>query len=198
MSRASSIGGIAFFCLKFIVFSAVFLFLWWWKVQPTYVGLIGRLTGAILQYIAQNPIEATLVEVDSSGVLSTKTSLEFVVKGQSYPIDAAFLVVNIPPYIALVLATPGLGLKRLVNILLSGLGILALGHILFLTLVFEFSAKIQESPEIPTAAGLFLMTLPFMLWIVLAYWDRLMQLFEEPAEAGAERDAESAGESPGE
>ena len=39
------------------------------------------------------------------------------------------------------------------------------------------------------------MTLPFMLWIVLAYWDKLMQLFEDPEATGAEHDTESTGES---
>lgn len=183
MSRASGIGGVAFFCLKFLLFSCALLFLWWWKVQPYYVTLIGHITGAILEHIARVPIEGMLVQVNAAGVLSSETDLVWIIDQQHYPINAGFLVVNIPPYIALVLATPGLALKRIPKILLYGLGILATGHILFLSLVFVFSRQIQESPEVPTAIGLFLMTLPFMLWIVFAYWDKLTLLFEEPEEA---------------
>ena len=179
MSGTGGVGRIAFFCLKFAVFSAVLLYLWWWKVQPQYVGLIGRIAGWILYNIANVPIEAMKVEIDPAGVLSTKTALVFIAEGQRYPIDVAYLVANIPPYFALVLATPGLAFRRVLKVLLIGLAILATGHILFLVLVFVFSGQVQESPEIPTAIGLFLMTLPFMLWIALAYWDKVVLLFEE-------------------
>ena len=64
--------------------------------------------------------------------------------------------------------------------MLIGLGILSTGHVLFLVLMFMFSGQAQESPEIPTALGLFLMTMPFVLWIALAYWDKVKLLFEEP------------------
>ncbi len=182
MSRASGIGRIAFFCLKFLVLSAALLFLWWWKVQPHYVTLIGHITRAILEHIAREPIDGMLVQVNTAGVLSSETSLVWIIGERERSSSVAFLVANIPPYIALVLATPGLALKRIAKILLYGLGILATGHILFLTLAFVFSRQIQESPEVPNAIGLFLMTLPFMLWIVFAYWDKLTLLFEEPEE----------------
>ena len=180
MRGAGGLGRIAFFCLKFAVFSAVLLYLWWWKVQPQYVGLIGRITGAILRYIMSVPIDAMKIEIDPAGVMSTKTILVWVVEGRRYPIDVSYLVANIPPYFALVLATPGLAIRRLLKVLLIGLAILATGHILFLVLVWVFSGQIQKSPEIPTAIGLFLMTMPFVLWIALAYWDKVVLLFEEP------------------
>ena len=187
MSRAGGLGRITFFCLKFAVFSAVLLYLWWWKVQPLYVGLIGRIAGAILHNLTNVPVEAIKVEVDPSGVLSTETTLVFIVEGRRKLIDVAYLVANIPPFFALVLATPGLAFKRMRNALLIGLAVLATGHILYLVLMLRFSGQAQESPEIPTAIGLFLLTLPFLLWIALAYWDKVMLLFEEPAEADAEQ-----------
>lgn len=176
---ATGVRRIAFFCLKFTVFLSVLLFLWWWKVQPQYVGLIGRITSAILRYIASVPIEAMIIEIDPAGVMSTKTILVWVIEGRQYPFDVSYLVANIPPYFALVLATPGLAIKRLLKVLLIGLAILAAGHILFLVLAFVFSAQIQKSPELPTAIGLFLMTMPFVLWIALAYWDKVKLLLEE-------------------
>ncbi len=187
MSGAGGVGRIALFGLKFAILSACLLYLWWWKVQPQYVGLIGRIAGWILHNFSSVPIVGMKVEVDPSGVLSTETSLVFLAEGRRYPIDVAYLVANIPPYIALVLATPGLAFKRIWRALLIGLAILATGHILFLVLMFMFSGQAQESPEIPTALGLFLLTMPFVLWIALAYWDKVKLLFDEPEEPGTEQ-----------
>lgn len=187
MKSPSRVGGIALFCAKFSVLSAVFLFLWWWKVQPLYVGFVGQISSAILRFIARIPIEAMRVEVDPAGVLSTETILVYVLDRRSYPIEIAYLVANIPPYFALVLATGGLGIKRTLTVLGIGLAVLIAGHATFLVLVFVFSRQIQEAPEVPTAIGLFLLTLPFILWIVLAYWDRLGTLFEEAEEDDGEQ-----------
>ena len=187
MSGAAGLGRIAFFCLKFAVFSALLLFLWWWKLQPHYVGLIGRIAGAILHNLSSVPIDGMNVEVDPSGVLSTKTTLVFLASGRRYPIDVAYLVANIPPYFALVLATPGLAFKRMWRVLAIGLAILATGHVLFLVLMFMFSGQAQESPEVPTAIGLFLLTLPFLLWIALAYWDKVALLFDEAGGAPSQQ-----------
>ena len=186
MSGTPGIGRVAFFCLKFSGILAVILFLWWWKVQPAYAGLLGWITGALLTHVAGIPIDSTYVEVDPAGVLSTKTILFFVMGQEDNPnIDMASIVANIPPYWALVLATPGLAVKRLIKVLLIGTGILGAGHVIFLVLMFRFGHLIQ--PEIPTAIALFLMTLPFMLWIVLAYWDKVVLLFEEPGETPAQK-----------
>ncbi|MCH8204230.1 MAG: hypothetical protein IID09_03655 [Candidatus Hydrogenedentes bacterium] len=188
MTGSPGMRRISLFCLKFIGFLAVFLFLWWWKVQPAYAGLIGSIAGTILKITTSIPIDATQVEVDPAGVLSTKTALVFIVQQGRYPFDIASLIANIPPFWALVLATPGLAVKRLIKVLLIGTGILGAGHVLFLVLVFVFARQVQETPEVPTAIGLFLMTLPFMLWIVLAYWDKLVLLFEEPGESPAQEE----------
>ncbi len=197
MSGTPGIGRVAFFCLKFVAFSAVFLFLWWWMLQPAYAALLGWISGALLTHVAGIPIDSTYVEVDPGSVLSTKTDLVFVVEQIHYPIAIASLVANIPPYCALVLATPGLAVKRLMKVLSIGLGILAAGHVIFLVLVFVFSGQIQEAPEVPTAIGLFLLTLPFMLWIVLAYWDKVMLLFEQPGETPAQKEEAPPPESTG-
>lgn len=179
MTRAARFGGIAFFVLKFIVFSAVLLFLWWWKLQPQYVNVIGRTAAGVLMTIARMPIEGIAVEVDPSGVLTTKIALAFFYQERRFPIEIGYLVANVPPYIALVLATSGLGLSRTLRIIAIGCGILAAGHVLFLVFVFSFARQIQDSPEIPTAIGLFIMTLPFLLWTVLAYWDKVKDVLLE-------------------
>ncbi len=186
MSGKSGIGQVAFFCVKFLAFSSVLLFLWWWMMQPVYARLIGWISGTLLSAFAGIPVDSTHVEVDPKGVLSTKIDLVFMVGQDVYPIAVGSIIANIPPYLALVLATPGLGVRRLLKVLAIGLGILGAGHVIFLVLMFTFMEKLQEAPEVPTAIGLFLMTLPFMLWIVLAYWDKVMALFEEPDETAAQ------------
>ena len=40
--------------------------------------------------------------------------------------------------------------------------------------------------EVPTALVQFFLTLPFMLWIVFAYWEKLMTLFQDKA-SGTEK-----------
>ena len=183
MTGPVRLAGIAIFALKFILIVTALLFLWWWKVQPLYAGFVGQVAGAILRFAANIPLDAMEVEVDESGVLSTKTVLVYLSRGKRYPIDIAYLVANIPPYCALILATSGLGLWRTLKVLATGLGILAASHVLFLVFAFVFAGRIEGSSEIPTAVGLFLMTLPFVLWIVFAYWDKLATLLAEPESA---------------
>jgi len=173
MSDGIRTPGIAAFVAKFLLIVSALLFLWWWKLQPAYVALVGQTAGIVLRFAAGVRLEGMLVEVDPSGVLSTETILIYLVEGARYPIDIAYLVANIPPYCALVLATPGLGLRRSLRVLGIGTAILAATHVFFLVFAFLIADRVQDAPEIPTAIGLFLMTLPFLLWIVLAYRDKI-------------------------
>lgn len=184
MSHRPAVLQIVWFCFKFVAFSAVLLALWW-TIQPYYARLVGQLAGMGLKYLGGIPIEALLVEVDEAGVLNTKTQLVYIYQGRRYPLAIAYLIANIPPYIALILATGGITWRRRLRALAIGIGILFAGHVGFLAYLFAFARQVQESPQVPTAVGLFLLTLPFMLWIVLAYWERLVEVFEEP---GAESD----------
>lgn len=172
-------GRIVAFCAKFIVFSALLLALWWWQLQFFYVELVGQIAGGILRFIARIPIEAMRVEVDPDGVMRSQITLVYVSEGRPMPMNAAYLVANIPPFLALVFSTPGLTMKRRAKVTAIGLSILFTTHITFLVLSFAFGRQVATAPEIPTAIGLFIMTLPFILWIMLAYWERLMLIFEE-------------------
>lgn len=177
------LAGIALFSLKFVLIVTALLFLWWWKVQPLYAAFVGQVAGAILRFAANVPLDGMEVEVDESGVLSTKTVLVYLSQGERHPIDIVYLVANIPSYCALILATSGLGLWRTLKVLTIGLGILAASQVLFLVFAFLFAGRIQDFSEIAKAVGLFLITLPFVLWIVLAYWDKLATLIAEPESA---------------
>ncbi len=95
---------------------------------------------------------------------------------------------------ALVLATKGLRLVRRLRILLYGCGILMVGHVLFIVVLMRFQEALKSASEVPTAVMQFYLTLPFLLWIVFAYWDRLVGATPEMEADGREGADESAGE----
>jgi len=164
-------GAVLLFLLKFCVIAAVLLGVWW-VVQPAYVSVVGNAAGLAIRYIAGINLEGVEVAVDKTGVLNTKTSLIYHYEGRPVAIKVAFLVSNLPAYLALILATGGIGWKRRVRAWAIGSAILIMGHMAFLAIMFTFSREVRAAPEIPTAFGMFVMTLPFLLWIVLAYWER--------------------------
>lgn len=174
-------GAVAFFLLKFLVLSAGLLALWWWLLQPPYVWLAGQTAGVLIRYVMGVSLDGMRVAVSERGVLSTMTSLEYLHGGETAKINVAFLVANLPAYFALVLATGGIGWMRRAKALLYGGGILFAGHVVFLVVMFTFAQRIQEAPEVPTAFGIFVMTLPFLLWIVFAYWERALGWFDGAA-----------------
>lgn len=170
---SSSIGkwNVLFFCLKFIAFVIVLVVLWWWLILPHYANFLLQSTGMTLKYLFKMPIESGAVAV--AGVLNTQTTLGFVINGHKPTMSVALLVTNLPPYIALVLATAGLAVKRRVLILLYGSAILCFFHYAFIVMAMYFFQRHDVGSEIPTAVVQFFLTLPFMLWIVFAYWNKL-------------------------
>lgn len=163
--------GPLWFCVKFLVFVGVLVMLWWWFVLPAYGWLLGQATGEILRNAAGVPVEA--VRVDARGVFNTETNLVFFVSGHPRTIDIGKLATNVPPYWALVLATAGLAFWKRLRILLYGTAILCAGHAVFIITVMRFQAQLLKVSEIPTAVVQFFLTLPFLLWIAFAYWDKI-------------------------
>jgi len=162
----------------------------WWLALPWYGKVLLQATGMPLKYLLGMPIESGSIEV--GGVLNTHTILTFVVEGHRRSMSIALLVTNLPPYIALVLATAGLTWKRRLLILFYGSSILCFFHVAFIILALRFYNIMQLESEIPTAVAQFFLTLPFMLWIVFAYWDRLMALGQEkPKPAVGEKNDQS-------
>ncbi|HDP35853.1 MAG TPA: hypothetical protein ENN29_12185 [Candidatus Hydrogenedentes bacterium] len=104
----------------------------------------------------------------------------------------ALLVTNLPPYVALVLATAGLAWKKRARILVYGCAILIFFHVLFIILALRFQDAMLQVSEIPTAVTQFFLTLPFMLWIVFAYWERIISMGQDkPARQEEPQSAES-------
>lgn len=164
------------FALKFIVF-VILLVMLWWKVLPFYGQALVQVTGLPLKYVFGVPIDSGFIEVE--GVFNTESSLVFSVQGHERRMKIAHLVTNVPPYIALVLATAGLTWRRRGLILLYGCGIICFFHVFFIVIAMRFQDKLMQISEVPTALVQFFLTLPFMLWIVFAYWDKLVILFQD-------------------
>lgn len=139
----------------------------WWSILPGYAWLVGQVSGAAIQLFSSASIEAMRVVTNEDLFLNAGTSIVFTSDGAEYPFDIASLVGNLPTFIVLLLATPDIKVVRL----LSGMGIgtivLALAHVGFVAGAFILRNQIQSAPEIPTALGYVLLTLPFALWIVL-------------------------------
>ncbi len=170
---------ILLFFLKFCFFAPVCLVLWW-LCLPYYGWVVGQISGSILLHVTGIPL--TSMDIVPDGVLNTETWLVFRVDGEKR-LPIGLLVTNVAPFLALVLSTGGLAWRRRLKVLGIGVAILAGGHVLYIVLAFVFSQRIALSREIPTALGQLFLTIPFLLWIVLAYWDRLSAYFVEPRSA---------------
>lgn len=93
---------------------------------------------------------------------------------------------NVAPFLALVLATGGISWLRRLLTLLGGTAILVLGHVVYLCYLAWLFHKMVSQPGsmpppdvLPQVASQFFVILPFLLWVVLAYWDRLAGYFAE-------------------
>jgi exosortase/archaeosortase family protein len=166
------------FCVNFAVWIVVVMVAWWWLLLPYYGYVILQASGGILRFVLREPILAG--HIVASGLLNTETQVVFVLPaGHERAMPIALLVTNLAPYWALVLATSGLGLWRRFRILAYGSGILFAGHILFIVLIFRFQESWQRDSELPTAIIQFFLTLPFLLWVIFAYWDHIANYLRE-------------------
>lgn len=174
MAEELRIRSVALFFVKFLGLAPICLVLWW-SLLPYYAHGLAITCTAILEHASLEPIHG--VNVVAQGKVNTETILAFTLDGRERSIAVGLLATNVAPYVALVLATAGIRLARRLCILALGTGILILGHGVYLLVAFLFAEAISESPDIPTAIAQLFLTLPFLLWIVLAYWDRVVAVF---------------------
>lgn len=185
-TRPSPARGILFFFLRCGIIAPVGLYLWWAYLLPPYAWLIGQGSGAIVNLLRGGPILAMKIETDESFVLHAKSFITFTEAYRVRQFDVMYLVDSFPAYIILVLATSGLGLVRRLRVVFIGSAIILAGNISYVSIMY-----FQHLPPGAStyALGQFWLTLPFVLWIVFAYWDRLAQFFgdEEAASPSADR-----------
>ena len=170
MSRSQERGSLIFLCVKFIVFLIPLVWAWF-SLLPYYAEALMQVSGGILVSVFGFPIDSG--HIIAKGLLNTESQLVFISQGRETKQSIGVLVTNVAPYLALVLATGGLSWLRRIWVLLLGSAILISGHILFLVLALRFGRFAAANPEIPTAVAQFYLTLPFLLWIVLAYWNKI-------------------------
>ena len=89
---------------------------------------------------------------------------------------------NVAPFAALVLATAGLTLARRLRVLGAGIAILVASHIAFLVWAVAVRPQIHAGAEIPVVITQLFIVMPFVLWVALAYWRRILELVAPPAD----------------
>lgn len=166
--------GIAGFAARFLAL-LVPLLVTWWLALPWYGWGLMQTSGVVLRGALGVPILSGSVQAE--GVLNTDSRMTFTLAdGRTRTLKIALLVTNVPPFLALVLASPGLAWRRRTRALTIGLSILIAGHWAFIVVAMRWQDALMRASEIPTAMIQFFLTLPFLLWIALAYWEKLVDL----------------------
>jgi hypothetical protein len=155
----------------------------WWLALPAYAWVIGHIAAVFLRFPGGFVIDG--VTVETAGILNTGTMLGFKLGERNPSLPIAQLVSNIATYAALALASSGITWKRRAAIAAIGFAILAAGHVAYLVLAFTFSSIMAQNPVVPTAIAQAFITLPFVLWIALAYWAQADWL--KPRESDAQQ-----------
>lgn len=167
-------------CLKFAILAPICLVVWLY-VLPVYAGVLAHFTAAVLKWIFRKPITGiAVVNLKPDAVLNTGIAIKFTLGYLERTMPSlGSLTTNVAPFVALVLATPGLALLRRLRILALGVGIIVLGHAAMIVIAF-----MSREAALPKAIGFIAITLPFLLWIVLAYWDKLAAYFAIDGDPG--------------
>lgn len=153
------------FCFALFVLAPL-----WWLCLPAYGWLLVQGCGSVLKWAFGMPILAG--HVDVRGILNTESLLTFYVGDREQHMKFALLVTNLPSFLALVVATPALKWKRRLAIAATGAAILVAGHALYVMVALRFGEFLAANSEVATAISQFFLTLPFLLWIAMAYWNR--------------------------
>ncbi|MBX7255277.1 MAG: hypothetical protein K1Y02_02855 [Candidatus Hydrogenedentes bacterium] len=170
MAQELTVRRFIWFCVKLFVLAPVCLCLWW-QIMPAYALGLGHVTAFILRAIFGYPIQGVVVH--AQGVMNVDTVMGYVVMGQPNTLPIAQLVSNIGTFCALMLATGRLGFRRLALGTAAGIAILAFTHAAYLVTFYSLAKTIARDQTYFVAFAQVLLTLPFILWIVLAFWDQM-------------------------
>ncbi len=189
MAREHPIGRALFFCVKFLLFLVVIMWAWL-MLMPYYGWLLMQASGGLLMNVFGVPLEPGC-SVQASGFLNFTSTITLAMDGHQPASNFTQVAANLAPFLALVLATGRLGLKRRLLILLGGSALLVACHIAFMTYIgyqthraFTSGAMAAHAVDISQVAIQFMIMLPFLLWLVLAYWDKLAGYFSDGAGEG--------------
>ena len=134
------------FFVRFLIAAPICLVLGW-LLSPPYIWVVGQCAGSIWRFLLHAPVEA--MHVKSQGILNTGSLLVYVVSGHERELPIVPLVTNLPSYIALVMATVGLTIKR--RLVITGLGSanLFVSHIVYVVNVASYGPFLEKWPQVP-------------------------------------------------
>ena len=166
MANESNLRRVALFALRLICIAPAALAAWWWTM-PAYAWILGH-TAALVLKCGGFPIRGVIVH--ANGFLNTDTTLGFDLGGRTPTMPVSWVITNVAVYVSLVLATRRVTWRKRARAIGIGAAILAGTHITHIVVFFVFAKAIALHPQVPTAIGQIFVTLPFLLWIVLVYW----------------------------
>ena len=181
-NNKGSAWGLVLFMLRFLVL-ALFLVAGWCWLMPWYGQVLGQVGGGIARYAFGVPI--TGIAVLPEGFIHWETQLRFYLPPfpngtPSQPtMTLAQLVTNYAPFVALVLATAGMTLRRRLRVLGIGSAIILGGHVTFIAVFLAYQTQLKAYGEVVTAMIQFFLILPFLLWIWLVYSERIAAYLAE-------------------
>jgi len=130
-----------------------------------YTHVLRWVVGGALNWLAAFGITESAVEGDWF-----KVTLAFTVREKAKTMPAGFVAINLAAFVALVGATPGVGLRRTVRSLAIGCAAFFAWHVIQLSVLLI--AGVSMNLAGPTGIARFLATisvvLPFALWLLLA------------------------------
>jgi hypothetical protein len=158
------------FVLRFSVIVPVCLIVWWWMI-PYYGWMIGQIAAQIMGLFGER---VTTVRLEADGFFNTETLLTMESVSGTRSDVIAPIVTNLATFVALVLATAGLNVRRRLQVLGAGAGILMASHVVFLVWAIAIAPSVREAAELPIVVAQIFITMPFLLWIVLAHWQTIL------------------------
>lgn len=178
MTQQLTVSRFIWFCVKLFILAPICLCVWW-QIMPIYAHGLGHVTAAILRIVFGYPIEDAVVH--AKGFMNVDTVMAYVVKGRESALPIAQLVSNIGTFCALMLATGRLGYRRLFLGGAAGIAILSFTHAVYLITFYSFAKAIARDQTYFVAFAQVLLTLPFILWIVFAFWNQMPWARPAPA-----------------
>lgn len=156
------------FTVRFLCLAPVCLVLWWY-VLPAYAKILGFFSVVILRFMFFADIDS--FRVVPLGILHTSTLLQFNTGAHELPFPIGQLATNLAPFIALMLSTPKIKLRKRILAICIGSLTLVFSHLLYIVLAFQFSQLVRTQPYVSHVIAPVFLTLPFLLWIVLFQTD---------------------------
>lgn len=159
------------FFLRFAVFAPICLIVWW-LLMPYYGWLIAHIAAQFMGLFGER---ITTVRIETAGILNTETLLTLETATSKNSDMIGSVVTNMAPFVALVLATAGLAIKPRLRVLAIGAAVLTASHIGYLVWAIALAPNVSRSAELTIIIAQIFITMPFILWIVLAYWRTILE-----------------------